>query len=332
MNDILYKLKYLAYINDLHFNEVEIEFNNYVEKYNSPKLFKTKNSKSTHIINNMHSVFFYSLYETIGFSVNERKFCGILNNCFRLIITGADNLLDRDDNHYLGFAKIKKSPTMKSIFDILLAEKIIHNVLNDYCLTHHLFNSDKINSIQEKLFECLTGSGINEAEETQKSQINLTPEEIITKVHHYKSGKLFTLPLLPAKIISENSLILKIEKSLYDFGIAVQILDDISDIYEDYQEEKPNYFIALLKKNKELKKLESLIKKNTPADLLADPIVAGHLEFSLEMIAERMRNTFSLLYSLNKRYDISFFKYILKLLFAKLKINFLYENFTKRFR
>lgn len=330
MKDIITKIKYLSHLNSLHYSEVELEFNNYVEKFNAANLYKIKNSKATHIINNMHSVFFYSLYETLSFSEKERKFCGLLNNSFRLIITGADNLLDNDDNHYLGFAKINNSPTMKSVFDILLSEKIIHSVLNDYSLKFKLFSHDKVQCIQEQIFNQLAGSGINEAEESQKLQINLTPEEIINTVHHFKSGKLFTLPFLPAKNISCNPLIEKVENSIYEFGIAIQILDDVSDIIEDYIGKKPNYFIAVLRKKKIFKTLENHLLENEKINLYKNKIILENIDETLEFTAKKINRTFHLLYSLNKNYDFAFFKYILKLLFAKLKINNFFKSFITK--
>ncbi|MBP7654327.1 polyprenyl synthetase family protein [Candidatus Dependentiae bacterium] len=332
MKNIINKIKYLTEISKLHYNEVELEFNKYVEKYNFYGLYKIKNSKTTHLFNNMHSIFFYSIYESLGFTECERKFCGILNNCLRLIITGADNLLDGDDNHYLSYTKITKSKIMKSVFDLLLAEKIICSVLYNYSHTHNLFRHEKITEIQSEIFKQLTGSGINEAEETQLTQLNFSPEKIISSVHHYKSGKLFTLPFIAAKNINKNPNLLKTESAIYDFGIAVQLLDDISDIYEDFTEKKPNYILALMVRDNILKKSETVLSdlKSNSKNLYSNPVIMRYIDESMITISEKIHSAFSELYSINNKYDQTFLNCIMKLIFTKLKIGMLYSKFIKK--
>ncbi len=329
MKNITGKIKYLSKISQLHFNEVELEFNKYVEQYNFSKLYKIKNSKTTHLFNNMHSIFFYSIYESLGFTELQRKFCGILNNCLRLIITGADNLLDGDDNHYLEFLKIKKSRIMKSVFDLLLAEKIICSILADYAYTHNLFNPSNIIEIQSEIFKQLTGSGINEAEETQLSQLKSTPEEIISLVHHFKSGKLFTMPFIAAKAIVNNPKLIKTESAIYDFGIAVQLLDDISDISEDYSGNKPNYILSLFRRDKILNDFDGLLKNSNKTELYLNSDILKYIDESMLVISKKIQSACSVLHSINPHYDRTFMNYILKLIFTKLKINKLYNKFIK---
>ncbi|HON56765.1 MAG TPA: polyprenyl synthetase family protein [bacterium] len=323
------KIKMFIKSANLHFNEVETTFNNYVEIFNSRNLFKSSNSKLNHIINNHYSIFFYMIYIALDFNKKERIFFGLLNNCFRLLVTGADNLLDADDNHYLKYNHIKKSAIMKSVFDLLLAEKIISTILYDFCFNEKLFDREMYIEFQKKIFDILAEVGINESEEYQKKQFYFSADRIINEVHHIKSGKLFTLPFAIPKFYfgGQNKKLNEVERAIYDFGIGVQIIDDLTDIIEDFTEKKPNYFIALVNQSKKIDVLKKTIEIegiDIENKFFCDYFFEA-LKTSKNYITPALRK----LQDLFDGFDEYFFDTIVKLVFRKLKAIELYEYYKK---
>ena len=74
------------------------------------------------------------------------------------------------------------------------------------------------------------------------------PEEILTAVHHYKTGILFQCPWdIPRTIetVPEADLAPLME-GLYRIGIGCQILDDMVDLALDIRSRKHNYLASLI--------------------------------------------------------------------------------------
>jgi hypothetical protein len=249
----------------LHFNEVESVFNRIVCDLTPKGMYRSSNSRITHVYKNGFSIFFYALYLMAGMNEDERTLCGVINNSLRMIITGTDNILDDDDLHYLVNLRLQNSPVMTSVMDVILAEKIIAHVLLS-AAEKGFITYEKAALSQKALFHRLSEVGLNEAEEVQVQQVCYEPEEILEKVHHCKSGLLFTLPfVIPGVLFKDDpekeKVISRIESGAYDFGIAVQILDDLADIGEDLSGEKPNYICSLIKSNSDKEISDSLLKK-----------------------------------------------------------------------
>jgi geranylgeranyl pyrophosphate synthase len=94
----------------------------------------------------------------------------------------------------------------------------------------------------------LAASGVQEADEEQGIESILTPEDILNKVHHYKTGLLFNCPWgIPLVLEQLNpDIVTPIQEALYRIGIGCQILDDMADLGRDVRGGRHNYVASLV--------------------------------------------------------------------------------------
>lgn len=94
----------------------------------------------------------------------------------------------------------------------------------------------------------LAKSGAQEASEEGKYKEILSPENILSTIHHYKTGLLFQSPWALPDIIEPNGVkdVSDIKNALFQIGIGCQILDDMVDLPMDISMKRHNYVASLI--------------------------------------------------------------------------------------
>lgn len=203
-----------------------------------------KNSLS-YLQRNFFSTLFLSIYEAIGISVEKRLFYGSINHCIRGIVTGTDNLLDDEYKELLPFKFPEKAIRFKSVMHILCFDRILQSLVRQG-VDHNIIEPEQISSVHHEIFQAMVPIGAEEALEEGGISAILTPGEILQSVHMYKGGKLLCLAFVVPLLLEKNNLtLLKLaDKGVFKIGMALQVIDDITDFYEDIEALNHNYLVS----------------------------------------------------------------------------------------
>ncbi len=192
------------------------------------------------------ALFLYSYYRT-GIANDRRIFYAAVNQCLRGMVTGCDNILDDEYKKTLETDLPPQAKRFRSVLDIMVADRILTEILLDYCLSHNL-PLDKLILASRASLHALLQSGVQEASEEGGITERLRPEEILSKIHHFKTGVLFqctwAIPAIFENAISPTAL--AVQEALYSIGMGCQILDDMVDLGTDLREMRHNYVLSVI--------------------------------------------------------------------------------------
>lgn len=192
------------------------------------------------------ALFMYSYYKT-GIAEDRRILYAAVNQCLRGMVTGCDNILDNEYKKTLETDLPAQAHLFRSVLDIMVSDRVLFNILLDYCRVHNLPMERLVQASTASLHSLLQ-SGAQEASEEDGIREILLPEDILAKVHHFKTGILFqctwAIPRIFDKTISPAGLI--VQESLYNIGMGCQILDDMVDVFADLAEKRHNYVTSVI--------------------------------------------------------------------------------------
>jgi len=211
---------------------------------------------------NIFSILFLSIYNSLGIPEERRLIYGIINHSIRGLVTAADNILDDEYKEMLPFDLPEKGKKFKSIMHILLFDRFLFKTV-DNAVGEKIFKAKDAWAIQKAILAAMVPIGEEEAGEEGGVEEIMTPEDILSKVHKHKGGDLlrlaFAAPRLLEKEMSEK--VKAADDGVYKIGMALQIIDDLVDLYEDVDARKHNYLVSSVfhrgddKEKAELKKI-----------------------------------------------------------------------------
>ncbi len=192
------------------------------------------------------ALFIYSYYRA-DIDKDRRILYAAVNQCLRGMVTGCDNILDNEYKKTLETDLPDKAHRFRSVLDIMVSDRVLINILLDYCTTHGL-PMEKLVGASSASLHALLQSGVQEASEEGGVKERLTPDEILTRIHHFKTGILFqctwAVPTIFEETITPTAL--SVQKALYNIGMGCQILDDMVDLFGDMQEKHHNYVASVI--------------------------------------------------------------------------------------
>lgn len=223
---------------------VEALFQQILEPRYRGELTLSKNSL-TYLQRNFFSSLFLSLYEAIGIPAERRLFYGSLNHCIRGLVTGTDNLLDNEYKELLPFQFPEKAIRFKSVMHILCFDRIIETLVRQ-AADRKMIGVEDIGRLHQEIFHAMVPIGAEEALEEGGVAEILTPEDILKSVHMYKGGKLLCLAFVaPLAFEKKNRDLLRMaDAGIYKIGMALQVIDDITDLHEDVEAAHHNYLVS----------------------------------------------------------------------------------------
>lgn len=192
------------------------------------------------------ALFLYSYYRT-EIPADRRILYAAVNQCLRGMVTGCDNILDDEYKKTLDTDLPPQAQRFRSVLDIMVSDRVLIDILLEYCLSHNLPLDNLIKASTASL-HALLQSGAQEAAEEGGIKERLLPEEILSKIHHYKTGVLFqctwAIPAVFEETISPTAL--AVQEALYSIGMGCQIMDDMVDLVTDLREERHNYVLSVI--------------------------------------------------------------------------------------
>jgi hypothetical protein len=197
--------------------------------------------------NNFFSALFLYSYHRAGIPRGRRVLYAALNHCLRGMVTGCDNILDDEYKKTLETDLPAGATRFRSIIDIMASDRVMFSILMAAYGSSEL-SSEQVLKASAASLHALTASGIQESTEERGIQSILTPQDILSKVHHYKTGLLFNCPWgIPAVIEQLNpETVAPLQEALYRIGIGCQILDDMVDLGRDTRETHHNYVASFI--------------------------------------------------------------------------------------
>lgn len=197
---------------------------------------------------NLFSTLFQSTYHVLEIAPARRQLYGSVNYLFRIWVTSADNLLDREDKVTLPIRMPGQSRVMRQVVSIMAADRILARLLDDAVHSGTLTRQESA-VLSEKSLHVLLPSAAQEATEEGGITERPRPEYVLDTIHRLKTGLLFQLPFLGPDHIEHSVDRRKmgvLKEALMAFGLGCQILDDIRDMARDHREQRHNYILSCL--------------------------------------------------------------------------------------
>ena len=247
---------------------------------------------------NFFSALFLYSYFRAGIPKSRRILYAAVNQCLRGMVTGCDNILDDEYKKTIESDLPEQATRFRSILDIMISDRVLFAILFKAYLAGELSSEQMLKASFESL-RTLAKSGAQEASEEGGankiiddkilSEKILSPENILEKVHHYKTGVLFQSPWALPEIIENQDLKDKlcIKNALFQIGMGCQILDDMVDIGMDILMNRHNYLVSLIwhgNKIEESAILESIFRGDRRVEKNQD--VLNQFPKALERAAE----------------------------------------------
>ncbi len=194
---------------------------------------------------NFFSILFLSIYRALNIPCSRRIMYGIINHSIRGIVTGTDNILDDEYKELLPLRFSENATRFKSVMHILLFDRFLFRVL-DEAVKDRLITLDEKYLVQQKIFESMVMIGEEEATEEGGVKRILPPAEILSSVHMYKGGNLLRLAFIAPRILEKglSAELEKVDSGIYSVGMALQVIDDLTDFYSDIRRQNHNYLVS----------------------------------------------------------------------------------------
>ncbi|GAB6143926.1 hypothetical protein [Desulfocicer niacini] len=211
---------------------------------------------------NFFSALFLYSYFRVGIPTSRRILYAAANQCLRGMVTGCDNILDNEYKKTLETDLPEQAARFRSILDIMISDRVLFAILQRGYRCNDL-TFDQIQTANFASLRALVKSGAQEASEECGAGKILPPDDIINKIHPYKTGILFQSPWALPDIIEPQHLknitnITNIKEALFHIGMGCQILDDMVDIAMDFRMNRHNYVISLIHHGNKRKERTSL--------------------------------------------------------------------------
>jgi hypothetical protein len=199
------------------------------------------------LANNFFSALFLYSYYRSDIPTERRILYAAVNQCLRGMVTGCDNLLDDEYKITLKTDLPQQAHRFRSVLDIMVADRALFALLSTYCRDNGLPAELAVQACNASL-QALALSGKQEASEEGGISGRLTPGQILSDIHHYKTGILFqstwVIPRLFEDNLSQKNL--SAQQALYQIGIGCQLLDDSMDLFVDVREHRHNYVASVI--------------------------------------------------------------------------------------
>lgn len=215
------------------------------------------------------SLLFLFAYVKAGIDPQKRTLYVAANQCLRGMVTGCDNLLDKEYKVTLETKLPKEAIIFRSVLDIMVSDRVLTEIMF-HGFHKDIFTLDQVKSSGKIALDALIRSGAQEAGEEKGIYEILPAKSVLNDIHTIKTGLLFQAPwALPDRF--EDKLdtgdCAKIKKGLFNIGLGCQILDDLVDLIIDLKMKRHNYVVSLFYEfeKKACQKIIKTIRENGEA-------------------------------------------------------------------
>lgn len=178
---------------------------------------------------NFFSILFLSIFELLGIPKPRRRQYGLILHAVRGIVTAADNVLDQQDAGAVRL-HVAGGRVLPNVMLILLQQDVIGRVVSEVAT-----DTTRGHNLRRELLAALFAIAREECEDEPATESVLPPEQILDQVHHFRGGRLLELAFVaPEHVETERAEKLGVAKAaVHQIGLALQILDDVTDLAED---------------------------------------------------------------------------------------------------
>ena len=196
---------------------------------------------------NFFSLFFLTLFKYLSIERNKIVDYGTILYLLRAIITATDNIIDREDKGTIEL-NIKSDRELKNILIILFSQEILQSTFDN------LTDGKNRKELSKKILDVMYDIANGEAAAKLNYYENYPSFEFIEREIHKKiGGELLGLSIDSAITIEEDKRedLIIFRKAVVEVGMALQGLDDMTDVLEDIDDNRTNLFIAFLLESKD---------------------------------------------------------------------------------
>ncbi|WP_319370988.1 class 1 isoprenoid biosynthesis enzyme [uncultured Ilyobacter sp.] len=231
--EMMMEIKKLDFSKEFYFSEKKI---NFLESFKQ----------------NFFTFLILSILKQSGIKNEKLVKYGKVIYCLRVIITCTDNIIDNENKGVL-FLKTPKNPVVNNVLLLMVCQNIMISTLK-------VLGDDRgeiSRVILEKIHRVAESEGMRDEKLYEKYP---DPQEVIKKIHMGIGGELLQLSLWAPMKLEKSVSLEKFNNGLYDIGISLQGLDDLSDMEEDLEAKKINLGISYLIKDLSLEKYNLKVK------------------------------------------------------------------------
>ncbi len=178
---------------------------------------------------NFFSILFLSVYGAIGICRERRRQYALITHALRGLVTCSDNILDGEDKGAVRL-RLRGGRVLPDILLILMQDGLLHTSVAR-------LTPDPARQLRtcRALTDALVAIAREESTEEDAVEDVLPPQEVIETIHRYRGERLLQLAFV-APQVNEPQLVDRIEKArtaVGRLGLALQVLDDVTDFAED---------------------------------------------------------------------------------------------------
>jgi hypothetical protein len=235
--------------------KIEKEMKSEIKKIDFSKEFYFSGKKMEFLESfkqNFFTLLILSILKQSGIKGKDLTEYGKVIYCLRAVITCTDNIIDNENKGVL-FLKTPKNAIVNNVLLLMVCQNILITTLKN-------LGDDKgevSRVILEKIHRVAESEGLRDEGLYKKYP---APQEIVEKIHGGIGGELLQLSLLAPMKMEKSASLEKFNDGLYDIGMSLQGLDDLSDMEEDLEAGKVNLGISRLINSLSLEKSNLKLK------------------------------------------------------------------------
>jgi hypothetical protein len=235
--------------------KIEKEMKSEIKKLDFSKEFYFSGKKMEFLESfkqNFFTLLILSILKQSGIKGKDLTEYGKVIYCLRAVITCTDNIIDNENKGVL-FLKTPKNAVVNNVLLLMVCQNILITTLKN-------LGDDKgevSRVILEKIHRVAESEGLRDEGLYKKYP---APQEIVEKIHGGIGGELLQLSLLAPMKMEKSASLEKFNDGLYDIGMSLQGLDDLSDMEEDLEAGKVNLGISRLINSLSLEKSNLKLK------------------------------------------------------------------------
>jgi hypothetical protein len=178
---------------------------------------------------NFFSILFLSIFDALGMPARKRRTYGLVLHAVRGIVTAADNILDNEC----------KGAVRLDLNGGVVLPNFVLTLLQQSMLDEIIADAAPDETARRRASAALTGAlfeiAREESQEEEDIETVLSPEELLDNIHSFRGGRLLQLAFVVPEITEPEFAggIRRARAAIHRIGLALQVLDDLTDFGED---------------------------------------------------------------------------------------------------
>jgi hypothetical protein len=200
--------------------------------------------ESAYLSRNVFSILVLSFLDFLDVPEDRIRAYGMLTHALRGIVTSSDNILDKEDKGAL-VVEMKGGRVLSNIYSILF-----HSGMLDEVFGALIPEGVKRKRVRKRVMDALYEVAREESADEKPFERVLEPQTLLDTVHRYRGGALLQLAfVVPLELEQEKAASLDIlKRGMHDIGVAVQCLDDVTDLAIDLEARNHNLLYSWIVK------------------------------------------------------------------------------------